>query len=321
MHADRFKPLAAAGFSTAGYDFDAIAGMPLNGIVHHDGRVNGRCVNASRPAPRRPAPAPRPRRCRRAGCAARARAAPRWAARSSAARSSSAKPPSGPISTASGGGRCRRPRRAAASAATGSFTSASSSQNTSRRVGLALGQHAVEAERGGDLRQRQDAALLGGLDRIGPHPLEIDARDLGVPREHRLQARGAHLDRLLHHVVEPRMLERGEQVMQVERRGLRAGLFADARATARVFRRLPGVARHSPSRPLNTSTGAPAFEPQHIAQVVRLRRVERERLRRPRAGRRHRASGCGNRSAAWRVLGSLGVASTGGRTGAAEFQD
>ena len=30
-----------------------------------------------------------------------------------------------------------------------------------------------------------------------------------------------HLDRLLHHVIEPCMLERGEQVVQIEREHLR----------------------------------------------------------------------------------------------------
>jgi hypothetical protein len=69
--------------------------------------------------------------------------------------------------------------------------------------------------------------LLGGLHRVAAHALLIDARHLGVTREHRLQPRGAHLDCLLHHVIEPLMLERGEQVMQVERRGLRTGLLAD----------------------------------------------------------------------------------------------
>src|SRR5439155_26020372 len=44
---------------------------------------------------------------------------------------------------------------------------------------LSLGQHALEAEWGSDLRQRQDAALLGSLDRIGLHALKVDARDLG----------------------------------------------------------------------------------------------------------------------------------------------
>src|SRR5215468_5756048 len=53
----------------------------------------------------------------------------------SAARSSGAKPPSGPTSTASGGACPWRVCRACASAATGSFTSAVSSQNTSRRSG------------------------------------------------------------------------------------------------------------------------------------------------------------------------------------------
>ena len=75
-------------------------------------------------------------------------------------------------------------------------------------------------QRCADLRERQDAALLGGLDGVGAHAVEIDARDLGMPGDHRLQAGRPHLDGLLHHVVEAGMLERREQVMQIECAGL-----------------------------------------------------------------------------------------------------
>ena len=36
-------------------------------------------------------------------------------------------------------------------------------------------------------------------------------------------------------------------------------------------------ARHSPSRPLNTSTGRALRQPQHIAEIIRLHAVERRR--------------------------------------------
>ena len=69
------------------------------------------------------------------------------------------------------------PARARAdSAATGSLTSASSSQNTSSRAGSRSATMRSKASGGADLGQCQDAALLGGLDRVGPHPIEIDAR-------------------------------------------------------------------------------------------------------------------------------------------------
>ena len=66
--------------------------------------------------------------------------------------------------------------------------------------------------------------------------------NLGVLRQHRLQPRDAHLDRLLHHVVEPLVLERREQVVQVARRGLRAGLLLQ-----RQRRALAGCRRASPA--------------------------------------------------------------------------
>src|SRR5262249_1186649 len=80
---------------------------------------------------------------------------------------------------------------------------------------VARGERGGQAERRRDGRQREDAALLGRLDRVGLHALEVDARDLGVPGEDRLQAGGTHLDGLLHHVVEAGVLERREQIVEV----------------------------------------------------------------------------------------------------------
>ena len=67
-----------------------------------------------------------------------------------------------------------------------------------------------ERNRCRNFRQRKNATLLGGLDGIGAHAFEIDPRDLAVTGKHRLQLRGAHLDCFLHHVIEPRRLERRE---------------------------------------------------------------------------------------------------------------
>jgi hypothetical protein len=64
--------------------------------------------------------------------------------------------------------------------------------------------------------------LLGSFDHIRPHPIEVDARDLRVPRDHRLQERRAHLNRLLDHVIEARMLQRRKNKVQVCRPRLRA---------------------------------------------------------------------------------------------------
>ncbi len=61
------------------------------------------------------------------------------------------------------------------------------------------------------------------LDDIGPHPLAIDPGDLGETGQDRLQHGGAHLDRLLHHIVEPGMFERREDVSEVGQAVLRPG--------------------------------------------------------------------------------------------------
>ena len=121
---------------------------------------------------------------------------------------------------------------------------------------IAVGKEPRQVGRLGDLGKRKDAALLGGFDGVRPHALEIDARHLAVAGEHRLQPRGAHLDRLLHHVVEPRRFERREQIMQVGRHGLVAGFGADDAARPRAFAP-SSAALHSPSRPLKTRTPSP----------------------------------------------------------------
>jgi len=107
------------------------------------------------------------------------------------------------------------------------------------------------------------------------HALEVDAGDLSVPGEDRLQAGRAHLDRLLHHVVEARVLERCEQIMQVERGGLGPGARADgerepafsgARERAPPFAVAAVEYQHAIAR----------FQPQHVGEVIGLRCVERD---------------------------------------------
>ena len=197
--------------------------------------------------------------------------------------------------------------RASASAATGSFTSASSSQNTSSRSGLraAIARPNVDrlARSPGIDRMPHCSAASTALARMR---CEVDAADLGVARQHRLQPRHAHLDRLLHHVVEPLVLERGEQVVQVERRGLRARLLlADQRAWCAC--RGASVARHSPSRPLKTSTASPALSRSTLREIMRLRLAERDLGAGLRARPRHEAGGCGNRIGASRPIHVRGI--------------
>jgi hypothetical protein len=90
----------------------------------------------------------------------------------------------------------------------------------------------VEGDRLVDLRQREDAALLGRLDGVRLHPLEVHAADLDVLGEDRRQPRHAHLDRLADHVVEPGLFQRREQVAKIGARRLDAQLLADDEALA-----------------------------------------------------------------------------------------
>ena len=175
-----------------------------------------------------------------------------WA--QSSARSSSSNPPSGPISTASGrrpfAGERRKRRGDAAPPRRQKIRSRSASQSASS-VGELL--------RLGHLRHPQDAALLGGLDRIGAQPLHIDALGHGAARDHRLEPRRAQLGRLLRHVIEAGALQRREQIMQVRR-------LTFAAASARRGRRLPvswpprsTCRSHSPSLPLKSRTSSPVL--------------------------------------------------------------
>ena len=71
------------------------------------------------------------------------------------------------------------------------------------------------------------------------------------PRQHRRQPRDPHLGRLLHHIVEPRALERRKEIVEVGATLLRPHLrpaFERAAPLAGLGER----ARHSPSRPLKT---------------------------------------------------------------------
>ena len=131
-----------------------------------------------------------------------------------------------------------------------------------------------EWHRFGNLRHPKNAALLGRLNRIGAHAIEIDARNLRVPGHDRLQPRSAHFDRFLHEIVEPCVLERRKQKMQIAGAGLRALLGADNQAYgtfAASSQRRPPLTIGSVEQQHSVST----LKPKHIKQVVRLVPIER----------------------------------------------
>ncbi len=92
--------------------------------------------------------------------------------------------------------------------------------------------------------------------------------------QNRLQARGAHLNGLLHHVIQPRRLEWGEQVMQVGRRGLRPGL-SDQGHPDRALAGFGDLGLPLAIAPVEQKDALPGFEPQDVGQVMALRMIER----------------------------------------------
>ena len=106
---------------------------------------------------------------------------------SSAARSSAAKPPSGPIRTASGNAVTLSPAPRLHQRGNRVLHLGLLVAEHQEAGGGALAEHLLQRPRLADVRQCQDTALFGRLDGIRPQALEIDARDLGVPREDRLR--------------------------------------------------------------------------------------------------------------------------------------
>ncbi|MGY3288551.1 hypothetical protein ACVWWP_001618 [Bradyrhizobium sp. LM3.6] len=107
---------------------------------------------------------------------------------------------------------------------------------------------------------------------FGAHPFGIDPGGLGEPGQDRLKRGGAHLDGLLHHVVEPGMLERGEDVSEVGQPVLGPGLLEDDEAVR-------SLAAFNGGLPLAVAAVerqdlGPGGKPQHIAEIIGLISVE-----------------------------------------------
>ena len=136
-------------------------------------------------------------------------------------------------------------------------------------IRLPARQQPVELDRVRAPRDGQDAALLGRLDGVGLDAVGADLADLRVLRDDRLQHAGAHLDRLLHEIVEPPLLQRREAVDEIGTRRLRPRLL-DGREPHRLLG--PGS---DPRQPFAVAAvedqqlGAFA-KPQHVRQIVAL---------------------------------------------------
>jgi hypothetical protein len=115
--------------------------------------------------------------------------------------------------------------------------------------------------------------LLRSFDRIGAHPLKVDARHLAVPGEYGTQVRGPHLDRFLHHVIEPRRFKRCEQIMQIACSGL--GPDASADAQHRIALAAFELSTPFAIAAVEHEDAIAGFQPQHGREVMRLAALKR----------------------------------------------
>src|SRR5947207_2803264 len=112
--------------------------------------------------------------------------------------------------------------------------------------------------------------LLRRFDRLGAHPLGIDAPHLREASEDGDEARGAHLDRLLHHIVEPGVLERSEQILEVRRRCLRPRGFDDPQPQGLAARLDRGAPLPFPA--VEEENRILFLEAQHVLEIMAARR-------------------------------------------------
>ena len=183
-------------------------------------------------------------------------------------RSNGSKPPSGPTRTAIGPLLGNRARVSSAS-------SASSSQKTRVR---SAGQSAENGGKGlglSHLGEGEDAALFRRLNDVGAHPVVVDPRRLGAAGEDRAQTARPHLDGLLHHVIETRVFERREEIVQVTHRRLGAKARVDRQADLLAS---DGRERRPPLAvgPVEDKHGIAIRKPEYVAKVVLLVPIERE---------------------------------------------
>ena len=185
-----------------------------------------------------------------------------------AARSSSSKPPSGPIRRLTPPS-AREPASASSGLACLRLLVAEHQQPPGRPALERLGKRLDRR----DFRRPDHAALLASLDRIQAQTLEVHAGDLGVARDDGPQAPRAHLDRLLRHIVEPCVLERREQIVDVRRRllGPRARADDERGRLARIRREAGGEFAVAA---IEQKDLRPRAEPEHVDEVVRLLSVE-----------------------------------------------
>ena len=167
------------------------------------------------------------------------------------ARSAAEKPPSGPIRMA------QAPPAAPPSAWVTGAASPPSSQNISRRFAAPGRQQAPEVLGLENLRDVHPPRLFGAFHRDGGEAGDVGAIGVGALGDHRPHAARAQLGRLLDDGLQPRALDQGDDEVEVGPARLRPRARFDEESATAACPCSTTRARHSPSRPLNSSTSSP----------------------------------------------------------------
>ena len=121
----------------------------------------------------------------------------------------------------------------------------------------------------GDIGNAEDAALLCRLDDIGPHLVQIGDLALHMLCHDGLQQARAHLDRLLHEIIEPSDLQRREEVMQIGGSRLRPRFLDRRQQNALAGGEGEAGSPFAVAAVEDEQFGA-IFHAQHIGKIVEL---------------------------------------------------
>ncbi len=142
--------------------------------------------------------------------------------------------------------------------------------------GRPCGERPVERLRRENVRRPDRAALLAGLDGVGLETFDVEPRHLGAPGDHGSQPSRAHLDRLLRHVVEPCVLQRGEQEVDVGGRLPIPGPPGDGKRRALARGRGERSGEFAVA-PVEDQDARSRGQPQDVDKVIRLLGRKRNR--------------------------------------------
>src|ERR1700730_667988 len=95
-------------------------------------------------------------------------------------------------------------------------------------IPIPFGEKGIEPHGWRDIRNGQNTALLGGLDRMEAHTFAIDARRLGPARDDWAQQPSPHFHGFFNHIILARMFERRKKILERGWRLLRPGHYVNS---------------------------------------------------------------------------------------------